>query len=540
MSDEYRIGPGDTLWEIAQEVRPDKSMPVPPIMLAIQRENPEAFIRNNINLLKAGYILRIPDLTDYSGKALTQAVAEVRAQNDEYMGRKADELTQLDASQRTRIDNGAFAEAQVEDGELRLLASSGSGQGGTRSGADDAKSDRKENSRVSISEELDLSRRSSTELSVRVDELTNQVDTLNNIVRLKDDQLAALQAELQRVRESEVPSALTTVSSSSAQPSKTISFLSNPVVFGALAVAVIGAVVSAMMLVRRRRESIDLDDVYQTASPEYEVGESQVGKTNVDGTEVEESEDVTERSCEVIDAADTHIAHGRFSQAIGSLQKGIEIQPDRPDLQLKLLEVYVRTEDANAFDLQLERLRSLGDIEASEQALELQKQITGPVEIRSELIDQTIENSEVVMKVADEDNMSRETGEPESEDLEFESYIEMEDTDVAIDLKSVLEEADVELDEEFDLEDELYLDLEGLDIGDEEVSELNAVTEVEGEPDVDDDLGLVQDAGSKLGLARAYIEMGDKDGARAVLQEVINEGADTESVEANEMLDKLD
>ena len=116
--------------------------------------------------------------------------------------------------------------------------------------------------------------------------------------------------------------------------------------------------------------------------------------------------------------------------------------------------------------------------------------------------------------------------------------------DLAIDLESAIEEADVEFGEELDLEDELYLDLEDLDIGeDEEVSELNPAGGDEVELDMDDDLddlSLVQDAGSKLGLARAYIEMGDKDGAREVLQEVINDGADTESAEAIEMLDKLD
>ena len=99
----------------------------------------------------------------------------------------------------------------------------------------------------------------------------------------------------------------------------------------------------------------------------------------------------------------------------------------------------------------------------------------------------------------------------------------------------------VEFAEEIDLEDELFLDLEALDIDEEaEAIELNLDAGDEVALDIDDDLDLDQDAGSKLGLARAYIEMGDNDGARGVLQEVVKEGTESESAEARELLDKLD
>ncbi|MBT7370537.1 MAG: tetratricopeptide repeat protein, partial [Gammaproteobacteria bacterium] len=47
-------------------------------------------------------------------------------------------------------------------------------------------------------------------------------------------------------------------------------------------------------------------------------------------------------------------------------------------------------------------------------------------------------------------------------------------------------------------------------------------------------------ASSKLDLARAYVEMGDADGARSLLDEVVKEGTDEEIAEANELLGKLD
>ena len=61
--------------------------------------------------------------------------------------------------------------------------------------------------------------------------------------------------------------------------------------------------------------------------------------------------------------------------------------------------------------------------------------------------------------------------------------------------------------------------------------------------DLDDDdvisLDLDDDGGNKLDLARAYIDMGDGDGARSVLEEVIKKGSESEIQEANELLEKI-
>lgn len=45
--------------------------------------------------------------------------------------------------------------------------------------------------------------------------------------------------------------------------------------------------------------------------------------------------------------------------------------------------------------------------------------------------------------------------------------------------------------------------------------------------------------GTKLDLARAYVDMGDLEGARAMLQEVIAEGAEVQKQEARRLLDSL-
>ena len=51
--------------------------------------------------------------------------------------------------------------------------------------------------------------------------------------------------------------------------------------------------------------------------------------------------------------------------------------------------------------------------------------------------------------------------------------------------------------------------------------------------------GQWHDAATKLDLAKAYQEMGDVEGAREILQEVLHEGDDQQKSEAQALLSKL-
>ena len=61
-----------------------------------------------------------------------------------------------------------------------------------------------------------------------------------------------------------------------------------------------------------------------------------------------------------------------------------------------------------------------------------------------------------------------------------------------------------------------------------------------------DDLSLpdlepvtLSEVGTKLDLARAYMDMGDPDGARSILQEVLTEGSASQKVEAQRLIETL-
>jgi len=55
----------------------------------------------------------------------------------------------------------------------------------------------------------------------------------------------------------------------------------------------------------------------------------------------------------------------------------------------------------------------------------------------------------------------------------------------------------------------------------------------------DDIFADVDEIGTKLDLAKAYVDMGDSDGARSILDEVMEEGDDTQKEQAQELLRQI-
>ncbi len=77
---EVTVQTGDTLYEIAQRAAGDQ-VSVEQMMLALLNANESAFIEGNINLVRAGSILRIPDAPQAQSLSQSQALAEVASQS---------------------------------------------------------------------------------------------------------------------------------------------------------------------------------------------------------------------------------------------------------------------------------------------------------------------------------------------------------------------------------------------------------------------------------------------------------------------------
>ena len=79
---------GDTLWEIARDWSAGSGHNLNKVMLAIQRKNPRAFSRNNINLLQRGAILRMPDTVEIDEISTSAAYNEVTDQAAAFQTRR--------------------------------------------------------------------------------------------------------------------------------------------------------------------------------------------------------------------------------------------------------------------------------------------------------------------------------------------------------------------------------------------------------------------------------------------------------------------
>ncbi|WP_223513527.1 FimV/HubP family polar landmark protein [Pseudomonas sp. GL-R-26] len=190
---QYTTTPRDTLWEIAAKARNGGS--IQQTMLAIQALNPDAFIDGNINRLKTGQVLRMPDQAQSTGLPQTKAIAEVAAQNKawrqgrRYVAKPGAGQQQLDATNRARTD---VAPAQAATDKLSLVSAE-SGKNPGKGAAGDAKA--LSNKLAVTQESLDTSRRDNAELKSRMADLQSQVDKLQRLIELKNNQLAKLQTE---------------------------------------------------------------------------------------------------------------------------------------------------------------------------------------------------------------------------------------------------------------------------------------------------------------------------------------------------------
>ena len=153
------------------------------------------------------------------------------------------------------------------------------------------------------------------------------------------------------------------------------------------------------------------------------------------------------------------------------------------------------------------------------------------------------------------DSLGLDTGLATDEELSNDEFddsildVDLEDLDLSAELD---QETEIELDQELGFTQEANdeTDEEELVVSDDILEEATQAFE-EGEvadtldsdlSDADefDFLNGTDEASTKLDLARAYIDMGDIDGAKDILLEVTKEGSDTQQAEAKELLGSID
>lgn len=195
---DYRIQQGDTAWSIANKMRPDASVSTQQMLMALLRANPEVFINQNVNGLKRGYILRMPDQADITALSSEEARDNVRQQNALWREYQQSMASDQPAS---AIEDGST------DSEYRTAVSSGNGSrlaivsAGAGASASGEMKDPSEMTASELREQLALAReRVETErvekeaLQKQVSSLATQVDKMKGLIAIEDDVMAEMQA----------------------------------------------------------------------------------------------------------------------------------------------------------------------------------------------------------------------------------------------------------------------------------------------------------------------------------------------------------
>ena len=188
----------DTMWAIALKVRPDSSVTPQQTMLAIQDLNPDSFINNNINSLKKGQVLRLPDINEIRQRSKRDAVRGVIAQNRDFEARALGKNV-VDATPKVETPS-AVPEVRTGD-ELKLVVAESSAtdnQSGAHAGesTSEGSAEALKNDLAVTLEKLDQASLEKEELNSRVKDLEEQLETLQRLLTLKDDQLANLQTQM--------------------------------------------------------------------------------------------------------------------------------------------------------------------------------------------------------------------------------------------------------------------------------------------------------------------------------------------------------
>ncbi|MCF6236447.1 MAG: hypothetical protein L3J70_08795 [Gammaproteobacteria bacterium] len=608
----------DTLWKIALEMRPDSSVSVFQAMMALLKANPESFYKNNINSLKAGYILRIDDVARFTAINKKQASEEYTIQSQQWQAIKQGKA-QISGENTHKLqgepDSTVIAEAPaarkpIQPARLELAAPDDGALNKAGGSADELSANIE---RLQNDLELALQSNAATEkenalLQSRLVELENQISELKRLLSIESGVLSNLQnreadviattSDNEQIAQTptvtgEPQQAATPPVTSVAQvdqqkeDAKPESFigglLKDPTALGLVAGVGLGLLALGAIVVRRRsrdNESLDDDSYAEFTTPLTEEPEtdSRDISANDKGDAATETVTTTEKTVDAeedmqldyeidpIDEADVYIAYRRYPQAEDLLKEAIQIDPDRNELHVKLLEIYAATGEQDAFIVQAELLnesiRPGEDRLWSEVSSMASKVCPGHALFQNGEQAELQQEDEATQMFNFDANALSESSLLLSEEIDLTGDDKLlEGTLVTEDLNPPKKKS-LESELESESKDDNSIAFEG-GLGEglaplvknseelaESLSDLEELPHVEGEFSIpeasladadsgDDWLSKMDEIGTRLDLARAYIDMGDDGGAVEILNDVMEKGDDQQKKDALDLMQQL-
>jgi len=265
--------------------------------------------------------------------------------------------------------------------------------------------------------------------------------------------------------------------------------------------------------------NLDMDEKKAAPAPAKREGNVSVAETSLDF-------DVSSLDFDLEDEADTEVAAADKTSEIDLDMADDVASATNPDLDLSIDDTSLdidtgeieAADDEYSLDFSAEESRDEDTQAIDLDATKLGKPEVGESGVDENALDMDFDMGELSLDDSDDVPNNEKTQMLNAADLDFGT----DDTD------------SLELDDM----DELSLDDSSAE--DDMVLAAGGESDMSELEDLDDDVfGEVDEVGTKLDLARAYVDMGDSDGARGILNEVIEEGDDSQKSQAKELLEQI-
>ncbi|BBJ23353.1 FimV/HubP family polar landmark protein [Candidatus Nitrotoga sp. AM1P] len=423
-----KVKRGDTLSKLALQIKsPDVSLER--ALVALYRTNADAFDGKNMNRLKIGKILQMPEQSELDNLPQMQAVKEIRAQADDWhayrqklaaaSGLVTGDESKQEASGKISTTVSDNAPATKESAKEVVRLSKGEAPGDKTSAGGNAKT--LQNKLHALEEEAISKSKALQESNERVVALEKNVQDLQRLIDLKgqppvaqvksvqnpveeqavtksnEDQLGAMsQVPAVTSQVANVASEVAAVSAVAAvspvqqvkpitkpkvvvtQPSLLEVIRGQPLYMAGGAAALLGLVGLGYLVTRRGKNSgkkTKLGDkpIEHTigSSNQMLTPASSSPKTDDSTNAIATTSDISQAQADDFDpisGADLFLSFGRDEQAEKILKEALIKNPANHQIHLKLLSIYANRKDVHLFATIARQLRDSGDTHAWEQA----------------------------------------------------------------------------------------------------------------------------------------------------------------------------
>ena len=395
---EYSVKRGDTLARIAANVKPE-SVTLEQMLVSLYRTNPDAFV-GNMNRLKTGKILRVPEQGQAAETAQTEAVKEVRVQAanwNAYRQKLAEAAGETQARESktaasgkisTKVDDKAGKELAKE--VLRLSKGDATAAAPGKAGGSTAASP-KDRLRM-LEEEATAREKALAEANERIARLEKNIKDMQLLLEL-NGQVPGKPA-VQPAPPGAKPEALKTEQVVKAEPAKTEPPKAEPVPEAAkgeapkaepapqekpkpkpappappppppepelldqildepLYLAGAGGLLAVLggagyFFIRRRRAQADAGDEGASVKAAPKLGKAAAVPTMAAAPMT--ATPGGGKDVDLLAEADLYLNFGRDAQAEEVLKEALQKKPKNEEAQLKLLQIYAGRKDKTSFD----------------------------------------------------------------------------------------------------------------------------------------------------------------------------------------------